>query len=113
MSDTILKLVTNIVIAAAILLVGIWLAKQLKEWAGKLMERHGLDIMLASFIKYHSHYYIGFCRHRRTGETRDTDNLNHRSHGCCRTGSRPGPAGFPVKFCFRRDDHRLETFQGR
>ena len=58
MSDTILKLVTNIVIAAAILLVGIWLAKQLKEWAGKLMERHGLDIMLASFLSNIIHIII-------------------------------------------------------
>ena len=58
MSDTILKLVTNIFIAAAILLVGIWLAKKLKDWAGKLMEKHGLDVMLASFLSNIIHIII-------------------------------------------------------
>lgn len=50
MSDTILKFGINIVIAAAILLVGIWLARQVKGWVVKLMEKRGVDVMLASFL---------------------------------------------------------------
>lgn len=50
MTDTILKLVGNVVIAAAILLAGLWLAKKLKGWVVKLMEKRGIDAMLASFL---------------------------------------------------------------
>lgn len=50
MTDTIMRFGTNIVIAVIILLVGIWLAKQLKGWTVKLMEGRGIDAMLASFL---------------------------------------------------------------
>lgn len=50
MTDTIITFGTNIVVAAVILLVGIWVAKQLKGWAVKLMEGRGVDAMLASFL---------------------------------------------------------------
>jgi len=40
----------NIVIAAIILVVGIWLAKRLKGWTAKIMEGRGMDIMLATFL---------------------------------------------------------------
>ena len=50
MTDTIIKFGINIVVAALILLAGIWLAKLLKGWAVKLMEGRGVDAMLASFL---------------------------------------------------------------
>jgi len=45
-----MSLVINIVIAAAILFGGIWLAKQLKKYIVVLMERRNVDALLASFM---------------------------------------------------------------
>ena len=50
MTDTIIKLAINIAFAAAILLIGLWLAKIVKGWIVKLMEKRGVDAMLASFL---------------------------------------------------------------
>ena len=50
MTDTMINFGVNIVIAAIILVVGIWLAKRLKGWAAKIMEGRGMDIMLATFL---------------------------------------------------------------
>ena len=49
MNEAMTTLVTNIVIAAAILFGGIWVAKQLKKYIVLLMERRNLDALLASF----------------------------------------------------------------
>ena len=49
MNETITTLVTNIVIAAAILLGGIWVAKQIKKYIVVVMERRNTDALLASF----------------------------------------------------------------
>jgi small conductance mechanosensitive channel len=49
MGDTLIALVTNIVIAAAILFGGIWLAKQIKKYVVLMMERRNVDALLASF----------------------------------------------------------------
>ena len=50
MSETIMQLISNIVIAAAILFGGIWLAKQLKKYIVIIMERRNVDALLASFM---------------------------------------------------------------
>jgi len=49
MGDTLIALLTNIVIAAAILFGGIWLAKQIKKYVVLMMERRNVDALLASF----------------------------------------------------------------
>lgn len=49
MSETLVALITNIVIAAAILIGGIWLAKQIKKYIILMMERKNVDALLASF----------------------------------------------------------------
>jgi small conductance mechanosensitive channel len=43
------ELVTNIVVAAVILIVGLWIAKRLKNILSTIMEKRGIDPMLASF----------------------------------------------------------------
>jgi small conductance mechanosensitive channel len=49
MSESILPLLTNIVIAAAILFGGIWLAKRIKNYIATIMEKREIDALLASF----------------------------------------------------------------
>lgn len=49
MGDNLIALLTNIVIAAAILFGGIWLAKQIKKYVVLMMERRNVDALLASF----------------------------------------------------------------
>jgi len=49
MSDSIIALLINIAIAAAILFGGIWLAKQIKKYIVLMMERRNVDALLASF----------------------------------------------------------------
>ena len=49
MGDTLIALITNVVIAAAILFGGIWLAKQIKKYVILMMERRNVDALLASF----------------------------------------------------------------
>jgi small conductance mechanosensitive channel len=49
MADTLVALITNIIIAAAILFGGIWLAKQIKKYVVLMMERRNVDALLASF----------------------------------------------------------------
>ena len=58
MTDTIITLVTNIAVAAVILLAGIWVAKRLKGWAANLMEGRGMDKMLASFLSSIMHILL-------------------------------------------------------
>ncbi|MFT5395773.1 MAG: small conductance mechanosensitive channel [Gammaproteobacteria bacterium] len=50
MGDTLIALLTNIAIAAAILFGGIWLAKQIKKYVVLMMERRNVDALLASFF---------------------------------------------------------------
>ena len=50
MSETIQTLVVNIVVAALIFFVGIWIAKRLRNLISNIMEKRGVDAMLASFI---------------------------------------------------------------
>ena len=49
MGDTLVALLTNIAVAAAILFGGIWLAKQIKKYVVLMMERRNVDALLASF----------------------------------------------------------------
>jgi small conductance mechanosensitive channel len=49
MSESIFTLLTNIVIAAAILFAGIWIAKRLKKYIIVIMEKREIDALLASF----------------------------------------------------------------
>ncbi|MBT7951319.1 MAG: mechanosensitive ion channel [Gammaproteobacteria bacterium] len=44
------ELVTNFAVAAAILILGLWLAKRLKNLMSKVMIKRGVDAMLASFM---------------------------------------------------------------
>ena len=49
MSESIMSLLTNIVVAAAILFGGIWVAKRIKNYIALMMERRNVDALLASF----------------------------------------------------------------
>lgn len=49
MSESIMALLTNIVVAAAILFGGIWLAKRIKKYIATIMEKREIDALLASF----------------------------------------------------------------
>ncbi len=49
MGDTLIALLTNIAIAAAILFGGIWLAKQIKKYVVLMMQKRNVDALLASF----------------------------------------------------------------
>jgi small conductance mechanosensitive channel len=49
MSDSIMPLLTNIIIAAIILFGGIWLAKRIKQYIAVMMEKREIDALLASF----------------------------------------------------------------
>ncbi len=49
MSESILSIITNFVIAAAILFGGIWLAKRIKKYIAATMEKREVDALLASF----------------------------------------------------------------
>ena len=49
MIESILPLLINIVIAAAILFGGIWIAKRLKKYIVVIMEKRKIDALLASF----------------------------------------------------------------
>jgi small conductance mechanosensitive channel len=44
------ELVTNFAVAVAILILGLWLAKRLKNLMSKVMIKRGVDAMLASFM---------------------------------------------------------------
>ena len=49
MSESVMALVINIAIAAAILFGGIWLAKRIKKYVASTMEKREVDALLASF----------------------------------------------------------------
>ena len=49
MSESLMTLITNIAIAAAILFGGIWLAKRIKKYVASTMEKREVDALLASF----------------------------------------------------------------
>jgi len=49
MSESIMSLIINIAIAAAILVGGIWLAKRIKKYVASTMENREVDALLASF----------------------------------------------------------------
>ena len=51
------ELLINIAIAAAILVVGLWLAKRLKNIMSKVMIKRGVDAMLASFMSSIAHIH--------------------------------------------------------
>ena len=48
-SSLVMGLVINIGVAAVILIVGLWLAKRLKNFLSEIMVKRGVDPMLASF----------------------------------------------------------------
>jgi small conductance mechanosensitive channel len=50
MTESILPLLVNIAIAAAILLGGTWLAKRIKKYIVVMMEKREIDALLASFM---------------------------------------------------------------
>jgi len=50
MPEQFIVILTNVAIAAAILAVGIWLSKRIKSYLTHLMEKRGVDAMLASFV---------------------------------------------------------------
>lgn len=50
MLETVQPLLMNIVIAAVIFSLGIWIAKRLRNYLSIFMEKRGVDAMLASFI---------------------------------------------------------------
>lgn len=49
MSESIMPLITNILLAAVILFGGIWLAKRIKQYIAVVMEKREIDALLASF----------------------------------------------------------------
>ncbi len=49
MSESMMTLIINVVVAAAILFGGVWVAKQIKKYIVVLMEKRNIDPMLASF----------------------------------------------------------------
>jgi small conductance mechanosensitive channel len=49
MTESIMPLIMNIIIAAVILFGGIWLAKQIKKYIAVMMEKQEVDALLASF----------------------------------------------------------------
>ena len=49
MTESIIPLITNIIISAIILFGGIWLAKQIKKYIVVMMEKQEVDALLASF----------------------------------------------------------------
>lgn len=58
MQDTLRLVLQNIALAAIILLAGLWLAKRAKNWSRKLMEKSGMDQMLASFLSNIAHILL-------------------------------------------------------
>lgn len=57
-TDLVKELVTNVAIAAAILVIGVWLAKRIKNLISSQMEKRGIDTMLASFVGSIAHILI-------------------------------------------------------
>lgn len=58
MQDTLRLVLQNVVLAAIILLAGLWLAKRVKNWSRKLMEKGGMDQMLAAFLSNIAHILL-------------------------------------------------------
>ena len=58
MNQTFILIGQNILYAALILLVGLWLAKHGKGWARRLMAKSGMDTMLASFLSNIAHILL-------------------------------------------------------
>ncbi len=50
MSESVILILTNVIIAAAILFGGIWLAKRIKKYIAVVMEQRNIDALLASFF---------------------------------------------------------------
>jgi small conductance mechanosensitive channel len=50
MGESIMTLLTNVAIAAAILFIGVWLAKRVRGFAENMMNKRGMDSMLSSFL---------------------------------------------------------------
>jgi len=50
MGEMLMELLTNIVVAAAILFGGIWLSKQARRYINLVMEKRDVDDLLASFV---------------------------------------------------------------
>jgi small conductance mechanosensitive channel len=58
MSESIMPIIINAVIAIAILIIGLWLAKRIKNIALSIMEKRGLDPLLANFSASIAHILI-------------------------------------------------------
>jgi len=58
MPDSIMQIIINAGIALAILIIGIWIAKRIKNIAGSVMEKRGVDPLLASFSSSIAHILI-------------------------------------------------------
>ena len=56
--DQISAMGMNILIAALILVIGIWLAKRIKSWINTLLGKRNVDVMLASFLSSIAHILI-------------------------------------------------------
>ena len=56
--ELVINLATNIVVAAVILIVGLWVAKRLKNFLSGMMEKRGIDPLLASFMGSIAHILI-------------------------------------------------------
>jgi len=55
MNATITLIGQHVIFTVIILLAGLWLAKRIKGWTRKLMEKSGMDIMLAAFLSNIAH----------------------------------------------------------
>jgi small conductance mechanosensitive channel len=53
-----IEIAIQFAIAAAILIIGLWLAKRIKNIISKIMIKHGVDAMLASFVSSIAHILI-------------------------------------------------------
>ena len=58
MQDTLRLVLQNVVLAALILLIGLWLARRVKNWSRKLLVKSGMDQMLASFLSNIAHILL-------------------------------------------------------
>ena len=58
MNESIMQIIINAGIALAILLIGLWIAKRIKNIAASVMEKRGVDPLLASFSSSIAHILI-------------------------------------------------------
>ena len=58
MNATVTLIGQHILFAVIILLAGLWLAKRIKNWMRKLMEKSNMDVMLAAFLSNIAHVLL-------------------------------------------------------